>query len=179
MPVIIIGAIAVAVLVIMAIVKAVAAHATLVMLALGIGLPAMALLVFAFIRGLNHHTMITVTALEKPKRKELPPPAQAQVVLNPPKRRADPFSTSEPGAWHELLEEADREELARRGPREVRRAVPLCLGPDCRNELDDDPWVLEVTRADGNIETPAFCSGECAEAWRQNDSAYAGRSGSR
>lgn len=170
-----------AVLVIGAIVRAVEAHAMVVIIGLGVGLPLIIAAVIAFLRGLNHHTVLQLTPLPPPPpRPQLPPPASPQPIQVSKKTRPDPWTADGP-TWAEIVEQAERDELLQQGPREARIVrFGGCEGPRCHEALDDRPWVIEVEGDDGQVENHSFCSGECAQDWQDKDSAErAGRSGIR
>jgi hypothetical protein len=95
----------------------------------------------------------------------LPAPPEPTAL---PQGRADPFTADGP-AWAELIEKAEREELLRRGPREARVIAPRCEGPGCAEALDDNPWKVSA-EAGGRSEEHSFCSRECAEEWKLQDS---------
>src|SRR5579859_2581676 len=118
-----------------------ATHMTFVIIAACIGVPLVILVIAAFLRGMTHHTLISVTAIEPPKPlPQLPAPAEIQPVPARVVRRLDPF-TADGETWTEIVERAEREELLRSGPREARIVrFGGCEGPGCREALDDRPW---------------------------------------
>lgn len=140
------------------------AHAALATGIALIGIPALAGALFAIVRGTMRHVILSVPA--HPPKPRLPAPAPRREIEAAPERPADPFSADAP-AWAQLAEEAEREELARRGPREARPRL-ACEGPGCSHVLDDMPWTVEV-EADGHAEEHSFCSGECAGLWQERD----------
>jgi hypothetical protein len=140
------------------------AHAALAAGIALIGIPALAGALFAIFRGTMRHVILSVPA--HPPKPRLPAPAPRREIEAAPERPADPFSADAP-AWAQLAEDAEREELARRGPREARPLL-TCEGPGCSHVLDDEPWIVDV-EGDGRAERHSFCSGECAELWQARD----------
>lgn len=140
-----------------------AAHLAMAVACTAGGAILLAAALVALMRGAMHHTVIHHEPWARPS---LPEPARRQGIPAAPAGRTDPFSSG-PAAWEELAEMADREELERPGPREARIAL-LCEGPECRGELGDAPWEVEVASGEER-EEHLFCSGECAAAWREAD----------
>lgn len=141
-----------------------AAHLAAVITVIALVLIAAAGIAAGLIRGARRHTVVAWAprALPAPRR-ELPAPA-APVALAPAALTPqDPFTADGP-AWADLIEQAEREELQKQGPREARVTAAACKGPGCGAELDDNPWTAEFT-VDGSKEAGEFCSRECAESW--------------
>lgn len=147
-----------------ALVHVIEAHAAMYAGIALFGLPALAGAFFALVKGTMRHVIVSVPV--RPPRPRLPAPAPRLELEAAPERPADPFSADAP-AWAQLAEEAEREELARRGPREA-RPLRACEGPGCSHVLDDAPWTVDV-EADGHAEYHSFCSGECAALWQERD----------
>jgi hypothetical protein len=125
--------------------------------------------VVALLRGAARHTVVAWSPSRVVTRDEmLPLPAAPAPAALPPARH-DPFTADGP-AWAELIEQAEREELLRQGPREARVIAPSCEGPGCAALLDKNPWRVRA-EAGGVAEVHSFCSGECAEEWQARDSA--------
>jgi hypothetical protein len=120
---------------------------------------------WALLRGATHHAVV---AWSPPRRttwdEMLPLPAAPRPAALPAARK-DPFTADGIG-WAELIEQAEREELLRQGPREARVIAPGCEGPGCPEHLDGNPWQIRAD-TDGHVEEHSFCSRECAESWRR------------
>jgi hypothetical protein len=145
----------------------IAAHLVLSLVIICLGVPALIAAMLAIIRGLSHHTPLIYSGPRELPR-SMPAPAGIQAAP-PPGKPADPFSADAPGAWEEMIDEADREELRRPGPREARVVSRPCEGPACGAALDGNPWEIEVDSGDGETERHAFCSRECTDAWKRQD----------
>lgn len=181
MPLIIAGAVALVVIVVLVRMLAhmIEAHILIWAVAGGISIPLLIFIVIAFLRGLSHHTLLSVAEIEPPKpRLQLPAPAEVQPPPVREVRKIDPWTTADGVTWQTIIEQAEREELLRSGPREARLVrFGGCEGPACREALDDRPWTLEV-EGDSGKETHSFCSRECAEQWQDHDyQERAGRAG--
>jgi hypothetical protein len=151
-------------------------HVLIVVIGICAAIIAMTAVLFAFIRGLGRHTNLVIREIEPPRaRPQLPAPATPRVTQAPPVQRTDPFS-ADGKTWAQLVEEEERAELLRRGPREA-RPVHICKGISCYEILSDHPWAIDVEREDGQEETYLFCSRQCLEEWHQADVERAGRSG--
>lgn len=133
------------------------------------GLIVLAAVGLALLRGATRHAVIVWAPPERVARdRMLPSPAPPSQAAIPPVRQ-DPF-TSDGAAWAELIEQAEREELLRQGPREARVIAPRCEGPDCAEPLDGNPWKVRAETGDDH-EEHSFCSRECAEEWQRQDAA--------
>lgn len=122
----------------------------------------------ALIRGMHHSTVIRWQHREQEHR-ELPPAAEFRPLPPAVTGRIDPFTADDTRPWELAVEEADRAELSRQGPREARPVQDPCEGPGCGNALDEYAWEaeLEPLAEGGEPETHRFCSKECTEAWRE------------
>lgn len=131
----------------------------------------------ALVKGATRHAVVNWSPPRRLSRDEMLPLPAPRAPAALPAGRVDPFTADGP-AWAELIEQAEREELLRQGPREARVIGPRCEGPGCREELDDNPWKI---RAEGGArsEEHSFCSRECAEAWKEQDSEPEERPGRR
>lgn len=158
-----------------------AGHLETVAIAAGITVAAVIVLLITVIRWAGRRTLVTRTApaLEAPKqRRELPAPARADDTRSlTPAETPQPFG-SDPGTWAQIIDEADRDELKRPGPRESREQPALCEGPGCRAELDDMAWTIKVEVPGDEPAEHSFCSRQCLDCWQQEDiGKRAGRTG--
>lgn len=129
-----------------------------------IGVPLAILAGWAILRGTMRHVIVSVP--EKKPPPQLPSPAPRREIEAGAPRVIDPFSADAP-AWEQLAEAADREELLRPGRREARRRL-LCEGPGCGDQVEGEPWVVELEE-DGKRSEHSFCSRECASLWQRQD----------
>jgi hypothetical protein len=160
--------IVVAMVLVAAAVRAAGPHLPLI-LACGMGaLVVIMAIAVALVKGAARHAVVVWSPPRRVSRDAMLPLPAPRAPLALPAGRVDPFTADGP-AWAELIEQAEREELLRQGPREARVIAPRCEGPGCAAELDDNPWKI---RAEGGArsEEHSFCSRECATEWQRQDS---------
>lgn len=152
---------------IVTLVRLIAGHPLFLLYAMA-AVPVLLTVTVMILRGATRHAVRVWSPPKAISRDSMLPLPAAPRPEPPPGTTRAPFSSSSAPDWDALIEQAERAELLRSAPREARVVRPRCEGPDCRERLDGNPWVIQV-RYRGTEENHSFCSRECAEDWQDQD----------